>query len=339
MIVELKGLVGRSEADTLHRFAWTQLVLELAAIGALAWAWGEMVVLSYLVLTLPLVAFPYVFTRTDMLSVTLATLGMAAVKRRASEQGAGFLAMSLFAKVWPIVLAPVLIVRREAHALAWWLGLALAGGLAWVVWGGIDGPMQVLTFRHAHGWHIESLIGSIWHALTDAAPVNSSGSARVGDAPVLVTALLGVAVVLLVGRIWMPRPAIRMTSACISESAPLAAVAVLLVGSPLFSPQFVIWLMPWAAVTAAAGPGRRRTHLALGGLTFAVAAATGISYFSYDPLLRHVTSAEVLLIARNALVIAIAVVGWRILAAREDDSTGEPVHGLSPLSGEVVAQA
>ncbi len=93
VIVELKGLVGQSEADTLHRFAWTQLVLELAAIGALAWAWGEMVVLSYLVLTLPLVAFPYVFTRTDMLSVTLATLGMAAVKRRASSQGAGFLAI------------------------------------------------------------------------------------------------------------------------------------------------------------------------------------------------------------------------------------------------------
>ena len=155
----------------------------------------------------------------------------------------------------------------------------------------------------------------------------------------LVTALLGVAVVLLVGRIWMLASRHPNDERVHFGVAPLAAVAVLLVGSPLFSPQFVIWLMPWAAVTAAAGPGRRRTHLALGGLTFAVAAATGISYFSYDPLLRHVTSAEVLLIARNVLVIAIAVVGWRILAAREDDSTGEPVHGLSPLSGEVVAQA
>jgi hypothetical protein len=339
VIVELKGLVGQSEADTLHRFAWTQLVLELAAIGALAWAWGEMVVLSYLVLTLPLVAFPYVFTRTDMLSVTLATLGMAAVKRRASSQGAGFLAISLFAKVWPIVLAPVLIVRRETRALAWWLALALAGGLAWVVWGGIDGPIQVLTFRHAHGWHIESLIGSIWHALTEASPVNSSGSARVGDAPVFATVLLGVAVVLVVARIWMLASRHANDERALFGVAPLAALAVLLVGSPLFSPQFVVWLMPWAAITAAAGPGRSRNHVALGGLTFAVAAATGISYFNYNPLLRHVTSAELLLVARNALVIAIAVVGWRILAARGADSTGEPVEVLSQRSGEVVAQA
>ena len=39
----------------------------------------------------------------------------------------------------------------------------------------------------------------------------------------------------------------------------LAAVAALLVCSPVFSPQYVAWLLPWAAV--AGGDGRRWTWL------------------------------------------------------------------------------
>jgi len=36
-------------------------------------------------------------------------------------------------------------------------------GVAWLVWGGPDGPSQVLTFRGAKGWQVESIIGLFFH--------------------------------------------------------------------------------------------------------------------------------------------------------------------------------
>lgn len=238
---------GGTPRATAIRLGWAMLVLDLFVAAVLWVTWGWRATLGYLVLGLPLVFI--VYFRLDLITIALATLAIALVHRGRERSGGVILAASILAKFWPIALLPLLLVQRRVRALRWSVaGLAL-GTMAWVWWGGWSGPAQVLTFRHAHGWHVQSLIGNLVDILSGPTLLEQ-GTLRVGSAHLWARSLLLAGLMICSSVIWLHcsrRPQFA------NGLGALSAVAALLVFSPLLSDQFVFWLFPWAAIASAEG--------------------------------------------------------------------------------------
>jgi hypothetical protein len=269
----LMKLVDRpTPLATITLLAISQLALELATAGVLAWAWSKRAAITYLVLGTPMVLFPFPYVRIDLLSVFLAVLGLALLRRRRDAAGGAVLAVSVFAKVWPVVTAPVMLVRRQWTGLTAWALTGVAGLAAWVAWAGPDGISQILTFRGADGWQIESIPGIVLHALDPDGSTVQEGAWRTAvSAPGAVRNLLtlgGLAVVVLAW--WMAWRAVGRRSTIDTEPtpevagltdddlvvealAPLAAVLAMLIFSTIISPQYVLWFLPFAALATARG--------------------------------------------------------------------------------------
>jgi hypothetical protein len=239
---------GGTPRATAIRLGWTMLVLDLFVAAVLWVTWGWRATLGYLVLGLPLSFI--IYFRLDLISIALAALAIALVHRGRERSGGVILAASILAKLWPITLLPLLLVRRRWRALRWSVaGLAL-GAMAWVSWGGLSGPAQVLTFRHARGWHVQSLIGNLVDILSEAPTVLEQGTLRVGSVPLWARSLLLAGLVICSSVIWLHcsrRPQFA------NGLGALSAVAALLVFAPLLSDQYVFWLFPWAAIASAEG--------------------------------------------------------------------------------------
>ena len=242
---------------TLTAVAWSQLALELSVAGLLAWAWSRRVALWYLLLGTPMLVFPFPYARIDLLSVALAVLAMALVRR--SRPGAAGVALgaAVLAKVWPLAIAPVLLVRRRWVDVAT-AGLVLVVGLTtWVAWAGTDGPGQVQSFRGARGWQIESLPGLIGHAIDPGASRFESGAWRSGAVmtPWARVALLLASAAVIAWAWWRAARTDDSPDAG-SDAVDVAAalsVTTLLVFAPILSPQYVLWLLPFAAIVIARG--------------------------------------------------------------------------------------
>src|SRR5207247_11211783 len=166
---------------------------ELSVAAVLAWSWGRRSGLAARVLRVPFLLYPFIYLRLGLLSVFLAVLGIALVRRRHQYGGGAVLAIACFAKLWPLVLVPVLIVRRAWRALAAFVVVGAAGTAAWVAWGGIDGPKQVLTFRGAKGWEFESTVGALVRSVGGVTPRIERGAWRVGEVTTAVSGLLALA--------------------------------------------------------------------------------------------------------------------------------------------------
>ncbi len=271
---------------------------------------GRGAVLAYLLISLPLIVYPFVFTRTDMLACTVAVIGMGLIVKDRPHTGAVALAVSLFTKLWPLVLAPALLVRRQVKAFWLWFGLSALGGIAWVLWGGATAPWQVISYRHASGWQIESVIGAAWHLVTGGRVYEDAGSDRVGHMPAAAPVLLGLLALALVTLFWIRAQQFADSNRVVFGVAPLAAVTALLVTAALFSPQFMIWLVPWAAITSAPGEDRDPLDLAMGVCTALACAATVVSFRSAGQLVRGTWFGHAVIHGRNLLVVGILVLAW-----------------------------
>src|SRR5262249_59951482 len=159
--------------------------------------------IAYLVLGLPFLLYPFLYLRLDLLSVFLAILGIALVRRRHQYAGGATLAVACFAKLWPVVLVPVLIVRRAWRALGAFIAVGVAGTVVWVAWGGVDGPVDVLTFRGAKGWEFESTVGALVRTVGGVSPRIHEGAFRVGDMTAMVSGALMLALVAGVAAAWI----------------------------------------------------------------------------------------------------------------------------------------
>ena len=249
---------------------WTQLVLDLAVAGLLAWGWGRRAGLAYLILGIPFLFYPFLYLRLDLLSVALAVAGLALVRHRRPALGGTALALACFAKVWPVLLVPSLLIRRSWRAVAACVGVGVAGLAAWIAWAGPNGLIQVLSMRGATGWEIESTVGGVVRTLSHDPIHLQRGAWRVGLAPSWAFTLLGVLCAVAVVAVWVLAARRRPHGALVLDGyAALGAVSAFLLCSPLLSPQFIIWLLPFAAIVAA-----RRDRL-VGGLVMVIAALLG----------------------------------------------------------------
>jgi Glycosyltransferase family 87 len=224
------------------RLGVLMLTLDLLIAVIVVRTWGGDAGFRYWVIGTPLALFIYL--RLDLLSVLLAVVAVALARGRRTSSAIA-LSAGIFTKVWPALLWPILLVDRAARAAWWTVALTVGGAVAWIAWGGSDGPIQVLTFRHASGWEFQSPIGFLVWQVGRQATRSEAGSARVGTAPLP----LRIGLALLVAGIaawayWRSRDQPDLAEG----HAATIAVAALLVFSPVGSHQYLAWLLPWVAV-------------------------------------------------------------------------------------------
>ena len=312
---------GHDRQATLEKLILTQLVLDLATVGVLWWAWRRRVALAYLILSTPLILFPFLYVRIDLLSVFLATLGLGLARRGWERSGGAALAVSVFAKVWPAVLAPVLLIEGKVKAgVTWIIGLVI-GSVAWLAWVGTTGPDQVLSFRGAKGWQIESLPG-IWFHMTDAqhSHVESGAWRTAATMPDWSRPLLTLlSAITIIGAWWLAARIRRAGSddSVVYGDAPLVCVLALLVFAPILSPQYILWLLPWTAIVAAAG------NRIVGGLTLAITALTAYIFATIHAQVDGRWFAVGPVVVRDLLLVVMMVV---VIVQLWQRSRGTPVR-------------
>jgi hypothetical protein len=299
------------------------LVMDLAAAAVVGWGFGRRAARTYLVVGLPVVLTGVAYLRLDLLSVALAAAGLALCRRNRPTAGGLALVAGAFAKLWPLVLLPVLAVQRRWRALGVSVAAGTLGLAAWVAYGGAAGPEQVLTLRGAAGWQVESLPASVLRIFSSEAPFNDAAAWRLGPSPGavrwgLVAVGLGV-----VAAVWWT--AARRRDAF--GGAALSAVGALLATSAVLSPQFLLWLLPCVAVLPAgvSGDAIRRLALAATIVTFLVVT-------SEWEILHGVDWAVGILLARNALLVALVVAAWRLAghAPESGQCSNDPLPAASP---------
>lgn len=317
----IEVLDGATPRATAVRLGWAMLALDLLIAAVLWTAWGRPAGLAYLALGTPLVFL--IYFRLDLISLALATVAVSLAHRNRDRSAGLVLAVSVLAKVWPVVLLPLWLVRRRWRAIAWSVaGLAL-GTAAWVWWSGWSGPIQVATFRHARGWHVQSLVGNIVDILSSAPALIEEGADRVGSAPPWAKGLLLAGAVFCSSVIWIR---VSRSSEDSTGLGALSAVAALLVFSPLLSEQYVFWLFPWAGIAAS----ERGWNVMLPTFLVAVAtAAIGLLPGLFPSGLDAVIEPALVLV-RNALLVAVLIDGVRRLQRKDVGTEPEvPVAGSS----------
>jgi hypothetical protein len=102
-------------------------------------------------------------------------------------------------------------------------------------------------------------------------------------------------------------------------TAALAAVGVFLATAPLLSPQFSIWLVPFAAIAVAYG------DRLLGWLTLLVVVLSVIDFAQIDTYANsNAVAPQVVVLVRNAALVALVVVCFVRLARSGRRATASP---------------
>lgn len=302
----VEAIDGASSVDLAKRLAVLMLACDVGVALVLLAGWGRRTALVYWVIGTPLAFFLYL--RLDLLTVLLSVVAVLLAKRRAQAAGGALFSLAVFTKLWPLVLLPLLWIARARRALAVAVAGVALGGLAWVAWVGVRGPIQVLTFRHAVGWEIESPIGfAVWRISGDVA-VRQAGALRVGTVPVAVRALLYAGAATTIGWGWWRS---RMRPDLAEGYGATVAVAGLMVFSTLLSHQYVAWLLPWVAISAS-----RRVQL-LAAIAAVAASATMLYTATSVP---HAFTIQLWMLGlRNAAIVGVlAVAAWELRSATQN---------------------
>ena len=273
----------------------------------------------------PLLLGSVVLTRFDFWPTALAVLSLAALLRGRLEVGAIVLALAIGTKLWPAVLVPptFLWVRRTFGRRAGWewagvCAVVLAAiflpftifspsGMAHSFRTQLARPLQVESLGSSVLVASHHLFGTTAHSFQGAVSMDISGPGA--DAAALATTIAGAVALLLVWLLFARGPATgqRLATSC------AASIAAFVAFGKVFSPQFMIWLIPFAVLASGA------LGVAAGALLVAGLLLTQ-SWFPrhYWTLALHLPgtqSAE--LLARNLVVLAlVAVLAWTTTRAQ-----------------------
>jgi hypothetical protein len=312
-LLVFKGLAAL--AGTRARFAIgvvvANAIADAAIVAALFWAWGITAAAAFAIGALPVL--PLLVNRIDLWSIAAATLAVAAWTRRRPLTAGTSLAVGASLKLWPLILAAAFFVpgagRRTWLATGVFAAVSTALLGVWWALAGSHAFYQVLTFRGATGWQIESTIGSVLHMLR-ARPIRlESGAWRIGttSGPISII-LFVVAAPLSAALVWWGGFHHRMGCAW------LAGVSLLLLLSALFSAQYIGWLLPAAAI--AWGEGDRQAAA----LTWCAVLLTAAFMLVYRQVVADVPVALVLVVIRN--IVVVLIVAASILAIRRPRPVG-----------------
>lgn len=307
-----------------QRLVALSLLIDLAIAIVLARAFGTRAGTVYLLIGLPLV--PSGLLRLDLWAALAAVLAAAAVSRSrrhpsqhdAIEQRRGLIDRAAFAvfvtvgamiKLWPALLIAAVIGIKKSRDAAITATLGAVAGIAWLAISGVGAIEQITSLRGVTGWHLESIPGSLIALFTSESARLEANAFRIGDINNTVVLTGRIAVVLLA---MLATALARRSKGQEAERIALVmliTVAGLIITAPLFSPQFLLWLTPWAAIVH-----RDRTLTAL---TLGSVALTAVILGAFGPPnLAHPLAAAGLLV-RDGLVVAIIAMGLRRLATSD----------------------
>lgn len=304
----LARTLGGGGAEVLAvKMAILAFLADLGAAAAMFWGWGRRPAATYLLVGLPLLSFIYL--RFDLVSVALAAWAVALLRRRGDDVVGGVaFGAAIWAKLWPLVLLPLLWIVRARRAAATVAVIVVLGGATWYVGGGPKGPLQVLTQRSALGWAAQSTVGNLLSLLTGSPVAPEGAVARIGTATTSWKGLLFLGLLACEIAIWWR--ALSDDDRDASGGPALVAVTVLLVFAPILSVQYLAWLLPWTAF-AFEGDDRERRVAALATLAIALTGLLGLS----SPLATPGIAGELATLARNGLLVAMVVI-WLVAERR-----------------------
>lgn len=242
-------------------------------------------------------------------------------------------------KVWPaLVVAALWAVGRGRAAAASLVAMA-AAGLVWLAWAGagIDPVRQVLSLRGATGWHLESIPGSLVALFGSSQPELQLDAFRIGrlDGRLVLAGRVVTLAVVAALAVGVRRG--RAGGGADNDGSTVGGMALVMVGAtaalivtaPLLSPQFLLWLTPWAALQLAAdGPPARR----LVALTAVATTVTGVTLTVFGPPDVGRPLPALLLLGRDAALVALIAVAVRAGLRPSGTPAGAAQHRPTPSS-------
>lgn len=320
-IVLIKSIAGNEAAQTGARLVVLSFACDVATWMVIRRRWGVRQGLRYLALGSPLLVFIYL--RFDPVPILLAVGGVAASRSRHQVGGGVLVGLGVLAKVWPAALLPGMALSGRRRTVVSAIAAVGLGAMLWVIRAGLSAPRDVSTFRGARGWGVESTVGSMLWVFTSSPTRVEQGAPRVGSMEPIAAPFLGLLYIGVAFAIWR-RAAVRGRPD--AGSPALAAIAALLVCSPLYSLQYASWLVPWAAL---ADEEDGWAPLALCG---AVTGLTGLLFFLYASAeATPGIAAKAVLVFRNAATLAIPL-WWLTTGAAKRGRSDAAVGGDPVLS-------
>jgi hypothetical protein len=174
------------------------------------------------------------------------------------------------------------------------------------LWLWVAGPLglyQVLTFRGATGWEVESTVGGLWMLFDRSSMRVETGAWRIGTTSGPISVLLFAAGTLT--SLWMVWRGARTGHVGAGWAGGLSALLAL---SALLSPQFAVWLAPAAGVAWVEGDIRVAV------MTTLIVFFTNLEFKAFAPLMRGEMRALLLVLARNLMLVLFAIDTARFLA-------------------------
>ena len=288
---------------------------------------------------------PIFLTRFDVIPTSLAVLGLLLLARPLAS--GALLGIGAAIKVWPALALAAVPRRRLPLALAGAAAAAIVAVTGVWLWAG-DDSFTFLRGQSKRGLQLES-VGAIPFVIAHSlgAPVETTyryGSMEISSAgtgfAALVVSVLGLAAL---GALAVARLSGRLERAAGPDVA-LTAVAISVVASRVFSPQYMIWLLGIGAVCLTWRETRMRSPIML--LVIAALLAQVLYPPLYSDLVTGGVVAAVLQVLRVGLVVAATVMALRALwlsgrsgtpRARHADDGGASATGAESLSGSTPA--
>ena len=300
-------------------------VVALVALDGLARRRGQppLLVLGVYTALFALVG-PLTVREFDMFPAVMTLLAISAFDAEQDVRGWFWLALGTMTKLYPLLLAPVILLRRGRRVssrdlirgAAVGLGTCLVAMSPWLV----VAPRSLLVFVRYHaqrGLQLESTYASgvlLAHnlGLAHAATANGFGSwnvigpaaaAATRASPWLMLAALVAAWSVCAVAFARRAPGARDEAAIASVAACCALVLLAaMITSKVLSPQYLIWLLPFLAL--ALGPGRQRRWVLFGAI-----AITTYYIFPrhYHALIATEPVAVAALLARNVMLVLLTV--------------------------------
>jgi hypothetical protein len=305
-----------------------------AVCGAAAVAGSRAAVLVALS---PLALGSLVLSRFDFWPAALAVCGLAAVLRNRLMLSAVLLGTAFAAKLWPAVLVPLVVVwlvrTRDVHTAIRWLTATAVMAAVWFLPFVVVSPDGVGHSFHsqiARPLQLESLGGAVLIAAhhlagTTLHVASSFGSQNVtgpgAHAAEVATSIAGVLALLAVCVLFARGPA--TTERLVTHS--VAAIAALIALGKVFSPQFLIWLIPFVPLV------RGRRAPAAAGLLYLALVLTQLWFprHYWDLADRFASPYCWYLLARDFVLLALAaLLAWPL---SEHEVLGEHRSRLEAL--------
>jgi hypothetical protein len=292
------------------------------------------------VAAVPVLIGPVIAARFDLWPALLTGLAIWGVLRDRPRIGAGFLGLAVLAKAYPIVLVPLLAAyvwrrsgpRQAVAAMAVGFGVVAVGlgpfllvaraGTIEALRGAFDRPLQVESLGAAGLVVLHGLAG------IPVEIVRSFGSENLGGRlPQLLVTVQAVATLVALLAVWF-----RFLRGRTSKSRLVIAVAATLCAyvalGKVFSPQYLIWLIPAVAIV----PGRVGRNATIWLATILLLTELYFPVRFFDLVDRLDAGVAAMVLVRDLALLGLTI----YLATAMGDVDEAPVADEAPVSVEAV---